>query len=60
MQILAPHEETSVLTQLGDLPEDSEIEAAVGRAHCRYPVLGTHSIHNAYMYHASMCDATFM
>ena len=30
MQILAPHEETSVLTQLGNLPDDSQIEGAVG------------------------------
>ncbi len=30
MQILAPHEETSVLTQLANLPDDSQIEGAVG------------------------------
>ena len=31
MQILAPHQETSVLTQLANLPDDSQIEGAVGR-----------------------------
>jgi len=30
VQILAPHQETSVLTQLANLPDDSQIEGAVG------------------------------
>ena len=30
MQILAPHQETSILTQLANLPDDSQIEGAVG------------------------------
>lgn len=31
MQILAPHQETSVLTQLAQLPDASEISGAVGK-----------------------------
>lgn len=33
VQILAPHEETSVLTQLANLPDDSEIDGAAGQLH---------------------------
>ena len=29
LQILAPHQETSVLTQLSQLPDDSDIDGAV-------------------------------
>ena len=31
MQILAPHQDTSVLTQLAQLPDASEINGAVGK-----------------------------
>ena len=37
LQILAPHEETSVLTQLANLPDDSEIEGAVGVLNWQHP-----------------------
>ncbi|KAL3159262.1 hypothetical protein ABBQ32_011226 [Trebouxia sp. C0010 RCD-2024] len=35
-EILAPHEETSVLTQLADLPEESEIEGAVDQSQAQF------------------------
>ena len=36
LQILAPHEETSVLSQLADLPDAAQIDGAVGEFgyHC--------------------------
>ena len=37
MQTLAPHEETSVLTQLANLPDDSQIEGAVGASPFHLP-----------------------
>ena len=63
MQILAPHEETSVLTQLANLPDDSQIEGAVGASlltlsdFCHAPVLQFEKLTKLYVSGDSLCSS---
>lgn len=52
LQILAPHEETSVLTQLANLPDDSDIEGAAGKLQWLY---SCHKLSESFHMVALLC-----